>query len=97
MGWSSADGGAGRLGGAPAVPRAGVKRFRAGAGSLNELMSACRSGNCSQHMPAKAPHALRGAVVARDAVLAAERLGRIGITRKPAELQSLRGAVAQYD
>ena len=39
----------------------------------------------------------RGAVVARDAVFAAERLRRIGITRKPAELQSLRGAVAQYD
>ena len=39
----------------------------------------------------------RGAVVRRDAVFAAERLRRISITRKPAELQSLRGAVAQYD
>jgi len=37
------------------------------------------------------------AVVARDAVFAAERLRRIGITREPAELQSLRAAVAQYD
>ena len=39
----------------------------------------------------------RGAVVRRDAVLAAECSRRIGITREPAELQSLRGAVAQYD
>ena len=56
MGWSSAGGGAGRLGGAPAVPRPSVKRFR-GAGALNELTSAWSNGSWSQHMPAKAPHA----------------------------------------
>ena len=57
MGWSSAGGGAGRLGGAPAVPRPSVKRFRA-AGALKVLMSACRSGSWSQHCPV--PLTVRG-------------------------------------
>ena len=63
MGRSSAGGGAGRLGAGagPAVPRPSVKRLRAGARrarpALNELTMAWSSGNCSQSMPAKAPHA----------------------------------------
>ena len=61
MGWSSAGGGAGRLGGAPAVPRAGVKRLRAGARrsrpALSEFTRAWSNGSWSQHIPAKAPHA----------------------------------------